>query len=74
MDILIDDLEDLGRRHGSFGVKPPFFHTLGEATFAGLKVCAGQDMAEETMESWKRVYGFLEVNMVKGCECYWKHH
>ena len=70
----MDDLEDLGRRHGSFGVMPEFFTALGEATLYGLKNCPGTDFNAETIASWKLIYEFFEEHMVRGCKCYLESH
>lgn len=72
LDILVEDLEALGNRHGCFGVQPAFFHTLGVATMYGLRKCAGKDFTDEEEGSWKRVYEFLATNMVTGNQAYWK--
>ena len=65
---LADDLFDLGKRHATFGVKPPYFYTLGEATFYGLKTVMGDNMTKDEMKAWEAVYKYLADNMVIGCK------
>ena len=38
LEPLEEEFQDLGKTHASFGVKPSFFYTLGEATFYGLDI------------------------------------
>jgi hemoglobin-like flavoprotein len=52
-------VEDLGRRHASYGVKDEHYDSVGVALLWTLEQKLGRDWTAEVAEAWTEVYGLL---------------
>ncbi len=59
LDSLIPVLEDLGRRHGGYGVKDADCETVGAALLWLLEKGLGEDFSDETRDAWFAVCTLL---------------
>jgi serine/threonine protein kinase/pimeloyl-ACP methyl ester carboxylesterase/hemoglobin-like flavoprotein len=62
---LIPLLEDLGRRHGAYGVRPEDFDAVGEALLAAVGDFDDQ-LAETGHAAWARAYATIAQAMQRG--------
>ena len=65
LELLIPTLQELGRRHVSYGVKDEDYDTVGTALLWSLEQFLGADFTPEAKEAWATVYGIL-ANTMKG--------
>ncbi|CAN5374266.1 hypothetical protein BH09MYX1_BH09MYX1_03630 [soil metagenome] len=59
-------LEDLGRRHVSYGVTPLHFEALRKALLASLAEYEGAAWDLDLEYAWRRAFGFIEASMRRG--------
>lgn len=59
MDKLVPILQDLGRRHVSYGVTPEMYPSVGEALLITLEKGLGAEYTEETKKAWSWVFGIM---------------
>jgi len=59
-------LEDLGRRHVSYGVEPHHLDALGEALLATLSELEGERFSVATEQAWARAYAGIAEAMQRG--------
>jgi hemoglobin-like flavoprotein len=65
LESLTDDLQNLGKRHKTYGVQPQQLNVMGNATiFALEELCPTFSRAER--EAWQIVMHFFAVEMSKG--------
>ena len=64
-EVLIPVLENLGRRHGGYGVKDADYDTVGTALLKTLYQGLGVAYNEEVEEAWISVYSVLATTMKK---------
>jgi len=69
LDLDRDYLVELGQRHTQFrGVKPEYFHPLGQAVLYALETVLGDDWNAELKKGWTVVFEFLASAMTEGME------
>jgi hemoglobin-like flavoprotein len=63
LDRLLPIVEDLGRRHASYGVKDEHYDSVGAALLWTLQRGLGAAWSDETAAAWTEVYGVLSGTM-----------
>lgn len=58
-------VEDLGRRHVGYGVKPEHYATVGGALLATLRAGLGDAFTSEVEAAWTEAYGTLSKVMIE---------
>lgn len=66
LDTLVPALEDMGRRHLSYGVRAEHYQTVGECLLWTLQQGLGEAFTPEVREAWVTVYGILAGAMQRG--------
>jgi len=61
---LVPTVQELGRRHVKYGVKPEHYDTVGEALLWTLEKGLGPDFTPDVKEAWAVVYGVLAKTMI----------
>ncbi|WP_445529110.1 globin family protein [Streptomyces cyslabdanicus] len=64
-DTLIGMLENLGRRHGGYGVLPEHYPAVGASLIATLRHYAGDAWTPAVEESWTAIYGVISNTMLE---------
>jgi methyl-accepting chemotaxis protein len=65
---LVPVLQDLGRRHMGYGVKPQHYDTVGAALLQTLEQGLGRPaFTPEVRAAWTAVYGLLAGTMMQAC-------
>jgi hemoglobin-like flavoprotein len=59
-------LEELGRKHASYGVRPEQYETLTRALLWTLGEALGADFDQRTSEAWKNALGAISEAMKSG--------
>ena len=59
LDSLVPVVQDLGSRHGGYGVKDAHYDTVGAALLDTLEKGLGDDWNDELKEAWTTVYSVL---------------
>jgi hemoglobin-like flavoprotein len=63
LEQLVPVVQDLGRRHGAYGVQESHYETVGAALLWTLEAGLGRDFTPEVKEAWTAVYGLLATTM-----------
>ena len=63
LDRLVPVVEELGRRHASYGVADDHYDTVGTALLWTLEKGLGDAFTDEAREAWATVYGLLASTM-----------
>jgi len=63
LDQLVPAVEELGRRHATYGVTDGHYATVGEALLWTLEKGLGDAFTPETAHAWATVYGLLATTM-----------
>ena len=63
LDQLVPVVQDLGRRHATYGVEDRHYDTVGAALLWTLEKGLGKAFTPETKEAWATVYGILATTM-----------
>jgi hemoglobin-like flavoprotein len=63
LEQLVPVVEDLGRRHATYGVQDEHYDTVGAALLWTLEKGLGARFTPETKEAWATVYGLLASTM-----------
>ena len=63
VDRLVPVVQDLGRRHATYGVEDRHYDTVGAALLWTLEKGLGDAFTSETKEAWATVYGILATTM-----------
>ncbi len=63
LEELVPAVQDLGRRHVVYGVRPTHYDTVGAALLWTLEQGLGPDFAPEVRDAWAAVYGILAGTM-----------
>ena len=67
LEILGEQLEQLGARHVSYGVLPPHYDIVGEALLQTLEQALGKQGWNDTIkEGWTGIYVFISTSMIRG--------
>lgn len=65
IDQLVGAVEELGRRHGGYGVKESHYHTAGEALLWTLGQGLGEEFTPELHDAWAKTYWGLADIMIR---------
>jgi hemoglobin-like flavoprotein len=60
---IIDTIQEMGRRHGEYGVKDEHYDTVGEALLWTLEQGLGSAFTPETRAAWGAAYGIVADTM-----------
>src|SRR5256885_2683311 len=63
LDQLVPVVEDLGRRHATYGVMDAHYDTVGSALLWTLEMGLGRAFTGEVKDAWATVYGLLATTM-----------
>jgi hemoglobin-like flavoprotein len=63
LDQLVPVVQDLGRRHATYGVSDAHYDTVGDALLWTLEKGVGTRFIPHTREAWATVYGLLATTM-----------
>ena len=63
LETLLPSVRELGRNHGSYGVKPEYFSLVGASLLSSLETKMGKDWTPELHEAWTSFYTLLAVTM-----------
>jgi hemoglobin-like flavoprotein len=63
LDRLVPVVQELGRRHASYGVADDHYDTVGAALLWTLEKGLGDAFTDEAREAWATVYGLLATTM-----------
>ena len=66
MDIVEEQMYDLGVSHQKYGVLPHHFDVMGQALEHTLQGILGSKFTPATKNAWRKVYGFMTSNMIHG--------
>jgi hemoglobin-like flavoprotein len=67
MEIVEDQLYDLGTSHKRYGVTPKHFELMGKALIVVLKKVLGRrSFTPITDKSWNEIYKFMSMTMIQG--------
>ena len=67
MEIVEDQMYDLGAAHKRYGVTPKHFDIMGKALEHILEALLGNKIfTATTKKAWKSVYGFMSTTMIQG--------
>ncbi len=61
-------LQNLGRRHDGYGVRPDHYETVGAALLQTLEQGLGDEFTPEVRAAWAHVYGVMASVMQEACE------
>jgi len=64
-ETLLEILQDLGKRHIQYQVKPEYFPVMGQAIIFALKETLGSAMTPEAVDAWVQVYALLSGEIIK---------
>jgi hemoglobin-like flavoprotein len=64
LEKLVPVVQDLGRRHAGYGVKPPHYTTVATALIWTLEQGLEEAFTAEVKEAWTAVYGLLAETMI----------
>jgi methyl-accepting chemotaxis protein len=66
IELLSDILQDLGAKHGRYGVKREMYNIMGDALIKVLQeMLGGNLMTDSCVASWKQTYKELSRDMIK---------
>jgi len=63
LEQLVPVVQDLGRRHATYGVEERHYETVGAALLWTLEKGLGKAFTPETKAAWATVYGILATTM-----------
>lgn len=63
LEQLVPAVQNLGRRHASYGVQESHYETVGAALLWTLEMGLGRQFTPEVKEAWSAVYGLLATTM-----------
>jgi len=65
LEQLVPMVQDLGRRHAAYGVRPEHYYTVGAALLWTLQQGLGDSFTPAVREAWTAAYGVL-ANTMRG--------
>lgn len=65
---IVPAAQDLGRRHGSYGVQPAHYDTVAAALLWTLAAGLGDAFTDEVKQAWTQAYGILAKVMIDAAE------
>src|ERR1041384_6281492 len=69
IDQLVPVVQDLGRRHATYGVEDRHYDTVASALLWTLEKGLGDAFTPETKDAWATVYGILATTMQEAAPC-----
>lgn len=66
---MVPVLEELGRRHVGYGVRPEHYDTVGEALLFALGRALGDGFTPEVEQAWAEAYQLIASTMIKAQQC-----
>ena len=63
VEAVVPAIQELGKRHVSYGVKPEDYDSVGAALLWTLEQGLGDDFTPETKAAWASVYGLVATTM-----------
>src|SRR5512138_534673 len=63
LEQLVPVVQDLGRRHGAYGVSEAHYDTVGKALLWTLEMGLGRGFTPQVKEAWAAVYSLLADTM-----------
>jgi hemoglobin-like flavoprotein len=66
VDKLLPVLQELGRKHGDYGVEPKHYDTVGTALLWTLEKGLGPQFTTDVRAAWTETYGVLAATMQGG--------
>ena len=63
LEAVVPAIQDMGKRHVGYGVKPEDYDSVGAALLWTLEKGLGNDFTDDTKEAWATVYGVLSTTM-----------
>ena len=63
LDKIVTAVQDLGRQHAGYGVKPSHYATVGGALLWTLEQGLGEAFTADVKQAWTEVYGVLSTTM-----------
>lgn len=64
LEAIVPAVQDLGRRHVKYGVRPQHYNTVAEAILWMLGQTLGSSFTPEIKQSWTEVYTVLADTMI----------
>lgn len=64
-EVLFPVLENLGRRHQTYGVEASHYDEVGQALISTLEVGLGEEFTLEVKKAWISVYGLISKTMIE---------
>jgi hemoglobin-like flavoprotein len=64
LEAIVPAVQDLGRRHVKYGVRPQHYNTVAEAILWMLAQTLGNAFTPEIKQSWTEVYTVLADTMI----------
>ncbi|CAB9507241.1 expressed unknown protein [Seminavis robusta] len=69
MDIVAEEMMDLGPAHARYGVTARHFELMGQALGHTLeKVLSSRDCTPSTKHSWEKIFSFMSAYMLEGAK------
>lgn len=63
LEAVVPAIQEMGKRHVGYGVKPEDYDSVGAALLWTLEKGLGDDFTDDTKEAWTTVYGVLATTM-----------
>lgn len=63
VEAVVPAIQEMGKRHVDYGVKPEDYDSVGAALLWTLEQGLGDDFTPETKEAWATVYGVVATTM-----------
>lgn len=68
LESIVPAVQDLGKRHVDYGVKPEHYDTVGAALLWTLEQGLGDDFTPECKTAWTDTYTLLSTTMIAAAE------
>jgi len=68
LDKIVPAVQQLGRRHNSYNVKPEHYATVGEALLWTLEQGLGDAFTPKVKDAWATVYGIVSKTMIAAAQ------
>jgi hemoglobin-like flavoprotein len=68
LEDIVPAVQDLGRRHVAYGVKPKDYSTVGVALLGTLEAGLGSAFTTDVKEAWAAAYGVLSQAMQEAAQ------
>jgi len=65
IEVMLDEIRALARRHGRYGVRDEHYASVGAALLWTLEQGLGSDFTPEVREAWATAYGVLSSTMIE---------